>query len=90
MPEQDYAFNLSRIFLGNLPWFYVAEVVLRTTVMYFYALLLVRLLGKRGMGQLAPFDFVTSSRSARPSATRCSIPTCRCCTAWRPSRWWWC
>jgi uncharacterized membrane protein YcaP (DUF421 family)/DNA-directed RNA polymerase subunit RPC12/RpoP len=58
MPEQDYAFNLSRIFLGNLPWFYVAEVLLRTTVMYFYALLLVRLLGKRGMGQLAPFDFV--------------------------------
>jgi uncharacterized membrane protein YcaP (DUF421 family) len=26
--------------------------------MYLYALLLVRLLGKRGMGQLAPFDFV--------------------------------
>jgi uncharacterized membrane protein YcaP (DUF421 family) len=54
MPEKEYAFDLSRIFLGNLPWFYVAEVLLRTTVMYFYALLL----GKRGMGQLAPFDFV--------------------------------
>jgi hypothetical protein len=56
MPEKEYAFDLGRIFLGNLPWFYLAEVILRTTVMYLYALL--RLLGKRGMGQLAPFDFV--------------------------------
>jgi uncharacterized membrane protein YcaP (DUF421 family) len=56
--EADYAFDLSRILLGNRPWIFLAEIFLRTAVMYCYVLALVRLLGKRGMGQLAPFDFV--------------------------------
>lgn len=58
MPEADYVFDLDRILFGNLPWLYVVEILLRTTVMYGYALFVVRMLGKRGMGQLAPFDFV--------------------------------
>jgi uncharacterized membrane protein YcaP (DUF421 family) len=34
------------------------EFVLRATAMYFMALLMVRLLGKRALGELGPFDFV--------------------------------
>ena len=58
MQETEYVFDLHRIFLGKLPWFYLVEVFLRTTIIYVYALFVVRILGKRGMGQLAPFDFV--------------------------------
>lgn len=34
------------------------EFVLRAVAMYFMALLMVRLLGKRALGELSPFDFV--------------------------------
>jgi uncharacterized membrane protein YcaP (DUF421 family) len=56
--EGDYAFDLHRILLGRLPWLYLAEILLRTSIVYFFALFVVRTIGKRGMGQLAPFDFV--------------------------------
>jgi len=58
MPTTTYAFDLQRIFFGNLPWEYALEIVFRTAIIYVYALFIVRLLGKRGMGQLAPFDFI--------------------------------
>jgi uncharacterized membrane protein YcaP (DUF421 family) len=56
--EGEYAFDLDRILFGKLPWLYLVEILLRTAIIYVYALSVVRLLGKRGMGQLAPFDFV--------------------------------
>ena len=34
------------------------EFILRAAAMYFMALLMVRLLGKRALGELGPFDFV--------------------------------
>ena len=34
------------------------EVVFRTTFLYLYSLGLVRALGKRGMGELSPFDLI--------------------------------
>jgi uncharacterized membrane protein YcaP (DUF421 family) len=43
---------------GDWPPLFMLEIVLRTVVIYAYTLLLVRLVGKRGMGQLSPFDFV--------------------------------
>lgn len=58
MPGAEYAFDLDRILFGKLPWFYLVEILLRTAIIYTYALFVVRMLGKRGMGQLAPFDFV--------------------------------
>lgn len=58
MATEPYVFDLNRILFGDMPWLYVAEIVFRTSVMYLYALVVVRMLGKRGMGQLAPFDFV--------------------------------
>lgn len=44
--------------LGDAPLRFVVEIVIRTSIMYLYTLLLVRLLGKRGMGQLSPFEMV--------------------------------
>ncbi|MDQ3196123.1 MAG: DUF421 domain-containing protein [Pseudomonadota bacterium] len=57
MPTQEYAFDLSRIFSATFTrcfwwrFFYGAPSCV-------YALVVVRVLGKRGLGQLAPFDFV--------------------------------
>jgi uncharacterized membrane protein YcaP (DUF421 family) len=39
----------------DLPWW---ELIVRATVMYFFLLVLLRLTGKRQVGQLAPFDLV--------------------------------
>jgi uncharacterized membrane protein YcaP (DUF421 family) len=58
MQGSDYAFDLSRILLGHRAWTFLFEIIVRTAVIYAYVLFVVRLLGKRGMGQLAPFDFV--------------------------------
>lgn len=58
MEAKEYAFDLTRIFLGEMPPLFWLEILLRTTVIYLYALFVIRLLGKRGLGQLAPFDFV--------------------------------
>ena len=53
----QYSFDLYRIFLGDQPPGFFLEIMFRTVVMYAYVLLLLRLLGKRGMGQLSPFEF---------------------------------
>ena len=51
-------FNLDRFVWGDQPWFFLLEIVVRTCLIYGYVLLLLRLLGKRGMGSLTPFDQV--------------------------------
>jgi uncharacterized membrane protein YcaP (DUF421 family) len=55
---ESYTFDLKRIFLGDMPVAFLGEVLFRTIIIYLYTLLLIRLLGKRGLGQLSPFDFV--------------------------------
>jgi uncharacterized membrane protein YcaP (DUF421 family) len=50
--------EFDRIFFGDLSVELVLEIALRTTVMYLYTLGLVRVLGKRGLGQLSPFEMV--------------------------------
>jgi len=50
--------EFERMFLGDLPWTFTIEVMFRTVAMYAYTLALVRVLGKRGMGQLAPVELV--------------------------------
>lgn len=44
--------------MGDAPLTFALEIALRTTVMYVYTLALVRILGKRGMAQLSPFEMV--------------------------------
>lgn len=53
--------ELVRIFLGEAGWAglaMLAEIVLRTVVMYLYTMLLARMVGQGGVGQLGPFEFV--------------------------------
>ena len=52
-----HSFDLYRIFIGDQPLTFLVEILFRTAVMYLYVLLVLRLLGKRGMGQLSPFEF---------------------------------
>ncbi|MEZ0167850.1 hypothetical protein [Microvirga sp. TS319] len=47
--EGAYTFDLHRI-------------LLRTSIVYFFALVMVRTIGKCGMGQLAPFDLEPSGK----------------------------
>jgi uncharacterized membrane protein YcaP (DUF421 family) len=52
-----HSFDLYRIFIGDQPPIFFVEILFRTVVMYLYVLLVLRLMGKRGMGQLSPFEF---------------------------------
>ncbi len=56
MKEVIYPFDLHRIFLGDAPVLFLLEIVFRTIVMYAYTLFLLRVLGKRGMGQLSTLE----------------------------------
>lgn len=47
-----------QMFFGEGDFVFLLEVVIRTLLMYLFALLMVRLMGKRGMAQLTPFEFV--------------------------------
>ena len=58
MGNEVEVFDLQRMFLGDLsPWF-LLEVAFRTTFMFAYTLILVRLTGKRGMGEVTPFELL--------------------------------
>lgn len=50
------AFDWHRMFLGNVSPLLLLEVAFRTVFMYIYVLVLVRLIGKRAIGDLTPFD----------------------------------
>lgn len=50
-------FDLKRMFIGDAPPVFLLEIVVRTALMYGYALLMLRLMGRRSMGQLSAFDF---------------------------------
>ena len=57
MKENIRVFDLHRMFFGDEPSMFVFEIVVRTTILYLFALLLLRLLGKRGKTQLTIFEF---------------------------------
>jgi uncharacterized membrane protein YcaP (DUF421 family) len=50
--------EFERIFLGDLTWGTVLEILLRTVVLFLYTLILIRWAGKRGFGQLSPFELL--------------------------------
>lgn len=52
----DYTFDLQRIFFGDLPLIFIFEILLRTFVLYAYALLLFRLLPRRNMGNMTQLE----------------------------------
>ena len=49
-------FDFHRIFIGDLPVSFLLEIVFRTVIMYCYTIFLLRVLGKRGMGQLSSLE----------------------------------
>ena len=49
-------FDFHRIFLGDTPTLFLLEIVFRTLIMYSYTVFLLRILGKRGMGQLSMLE----------------------------------
>ncbi len=58
--ETEYQpFDLARMFFGDdHSLLLLGEILFRTAFMYLAALLLVRIIGKRGLGQLSPFEFL--------------------------------
>lgn len=58
MEDQIQVFDLHRMFIGDIGIAFLLEVAFRTSFMFIFTVVLVRLLGKRGMGQLAPFELV--------------------------------
>lgn len=48
----------NKLLIGEEDWGFLAEIFLRTTVMYFIILVGLRLLGKRGVRQLSVFELV--------------------------------
>lgn len=59
MQEQITPFDLHRMFLGTeTDWLFLSEVAVRTLILFVWALLNIRLQGKRNLGQLSPFQLL--------------------------------
>ena len=59
MDAEYTPFDLHRMFIGDeFSLLFIAEILVRTAIMYLSALLLVRFIGKRGLGQLSPFEYL--------------------------------
>lgn len=56
MDDSFKPFDFHRIFFGDAPTLFLLEIVFRTLIMYSYTVLLLRFLGKRGMGQLSMLE----------------------------------
>ena len=57
MEESVQAFDIKRMLVGDLPLLFLVEIFVRTTVIYAYALTLIRWLGSRIVGQLSMVEF---------------------------------
>jgi len=55
-PAAAHPFDLQRMLVGDETPLYLAEIAVRTTIVFVYTLLLLRLLGKRGVAQLSLFE----------------------------------
>lgn len=58
MGGETTPFDWHRMFIGDHPILFTGEILFRTVVIYVFTVALVRLLGKRGMRQLTPFELV--------------------------------
>ena len=58
MDQPILAFDLQRMLIGDdAPWFLI-EIIVRTLIVYLWALLLLRWLGSRTIGQLSTIEFL--------------------------------
>jgi len=51
-------FDWHRMFMGDITAWFLLEVAFRTGFMFVYTLVLVRTAGKRGLGELSPFELL--------------------------------
>lgn len=51
-------FDWKRVFINDLPWSFLPEVLLRTGIMFIVILVALRLSGKRGVKQISIFELV--------------------------------
>jgi len=51
-------FDWHRLFIGTEPPLYMAEILFRVLLIYSFAILALRYMGKRGQQQLSPFELV--------------------------------
>ncbi len=58
MEEPVVAFDLQRMVFGTEPSLFYLEIVVRTLIIYAYAIALLRWLGSRTVGQLSTVEFV--------------------------------
>ncbi len=58
MDQEIIPFDLWRMLLGDAPPWFMAEIVLRTVVVYVYTFAMVRWLGGRSIAQLSVVEFV--------------------------------
>lgn len=56
MKEEVQLFDLKRMFLGDLPPVFILEIVFRAVFMYAFTVILLRILGKRAMGQFSMLE----------------------------------
>ena len=54
-----FTFEWHRIFLGDVGFIHIGEIVFRTAFLYLYTLLITRLVGRRrSLGKLTPLEFI--------------------------------
>ena len=58
MEEAVVPFDLHRMFIGDLPPLFMAEVAVRTLIIYLYALVIVHFMSKRGIPELTPLEYL--------------------------------
>ncbi|MBK4215019.1 DUF421 domain-containing protein [Paracoccus caeni] len=58
MDQNIIPFDLHRMFLGEQPLLFYAEILVRTLIIYIYTLLMIRWIGGRGIAQLSMVEFV--------------------------------
>lgn len=58
MDQPVIPFDLIRMFIGEQPPLFYAEILVRTLIVYAYTLLMIRWIGGRGVAQLSMVEFV--------------------------------
>lgn len=58
MDQPVTPFDLHRMFFGDQPTLFYAEIIVRTLLIYLYTLAMVRWIGGRGVGQMSMVEFV--------------------------------
>lgn len=56
LPPDSHPLDLKRMFIGDETPLFLVEIAVRTTVIFLFTLLLLRLLGKRGVRQHSLFE----------------------------------